>query len=38
MGITRQENTNIYNWNEFKYERAFFLEKFMEDRNRANFG
>lgn len=24
MGISRQENTNIYIWNDFKYERAFF--------------
>ncbi len=32
--ITRIEGTNIYQWNNFKYQREFFLEKFQEHLNK----
>lgn len=35
--ITRISD-NLYKWREFKYERAFFLEKYLEDINKANCG
>jgi hypothetical protein len=35
MGIKRIHN-NIYKWNEFGYERSFFLEKYQEHLNKVN--
>ena len=35
--ITRLENGK-YKWREFEYDRQFFLEKYIEDRNKANCG
>lgn len=36
-GIRRLENGK-YKWREFEYNREFFLEKYLEDRNKANCG
>jgi hypothetical protein len=35
--IRRLENGK-YKWREFEYNREFFLEKYLEDRNKANCG
>ena len=35
IGIKRIHN-NIYKWNEFGYERSFFLEKYQEHLNKVN--
>lgn len=33
-----RESNDCYRWREFKYNRQFFLEKYLEDRNKANCG
>jgi hypothetical protein len=33
-----RESNDCYRWNEFKYQRQFFLDKYLEDRNKANCG
>jgi hypothetical protein len=37
MQIQRIDN-NVYKWREFTYNRDFFLEKYLEYRNKANCG
>ncbi|MBT12090.1 MAG: hypothetical protein CMI02_08650 [Oceanospirillaceae bacterium] len=37
QGITRIGDSR-YKWKDFEYDRRFFLEKYLEDRNKANCG
>ena len=37
MQIQRIDN-NVYKWREFTYNREFFLEKYLEYKNKANCG
>ena len=36
-GITKVTET-YYKWSSFKFQREFFLEKYLEDKNKANCG
>lgn len=33
-----RESNDCYRWNNLKYQRQFFLDKYVEDRNKANCG